>query len=240
MPTIDDLRSNFLTPPQSYGLLPLWDLNNDLPPEDIQWGLAEQAKQGVAGVFLHPRSGMEVEYLSEDYWRAIESSIEECKSLGLETWLYDEYNWPSGVAGGKLLREHPEYRQVYLDYRKAQCASGETCELIVPPTAHVLAARAWRVGSDEVLDVMSAVQDNVLRWTSPHSPQPPLPSPGEQYHQGRGEGVGGSGVRTGNSPSSSPTATLAACGRRAARPGRATRQVRSTSSTPKPFASSSA
>ena len=177
MTTLDDLRNGFTNPPRSYGLLPLWDLNNDLLPDDIHWGLEEQAKQGVAGVFLHPRSGMEVEYLSEDYWRAIKTSLAECKSLGLETWLYDEYNWPSGVAGGQLLREHPEYRQVFLDYRTAQCADGDPstgsgCELSVPPTAKILSARAWRVGSDEVRDVMSAVHDNVLRWAAPHAPLP--------------------------------------------------------------------
>src|SRR5438045_8624361 len=117
MPSLTDLRAGFVSPPKSYGLLPLWDLNNDLPRDDIRWGLTEQAAQGIAGVFLHPRSGMEVEYLSDDYWRAIGESVKEAKALGLETWLYDEYNWPSGVAGGKLWREHHEYRQVYLDSR---------------------------------------------------------------------------------------------------------------------------
>src|SRR5947209_15095468 len=105
MTTLAELRAGFQNPPKEYGLRPLWDLNDDLRPETIRASLEEQAAQGVTGVFLHPRSGMEVEYLSDEYWRAIAESIEVAKSLGLETWLYDEYNWPSGVVGGKLLRE---------------------------------------------------------------------------------------------------------------------------------------
>ena len=75
MTSLSQLREGFTHPPKSYGLLPLWDLNNDLRPDDIRWGLAEQAQQGISGIFLHPRSGMEVEYLSDNYWRAIADSI---------------------------------------------------------------------------------------------------------------------------------------------------------------------
>src|SRR5437867_9853267 len=128
MNSVEELRVGFAKPPRDFGLVPLWDLNNDLSPDDIRWALEEQARQGIAGVFLHPRTGMEVEYLSDDYWRAVETALNECEALGLQAWLHDEYNWPSGVAGGTLLREHPEYRQVFLDYRQAECANGATCE----------------------------------------------------------------------------------------------------------------
>lgn len=173
----DELQKNFVNPPRSYGLMPLWDLNNDLKSDDLRACLEEQARQGITGVFLHPRTGMEVEYLSPDYWRAIDESVRECKRLELETWLYDEYNWPSGVAGGRLLREHPEYRQVFLDYRRAECAPGETCEITIPPTAQVLVARAWRIESDQVLDISTALDGNILHWTAAQSSILNLQSP---------------------------------------------------------------
>lgn len=180
-PPLSELQANFMNPPRSYGLMPLWDLNNDLRSDDLRASLEEQAKREITGVFLHPRTGMQVEYLSPDYWQAIEESVRECKRLGMETWLYDEYNWPSGVAGGKLLREHPEYRQAFLDYRRAQCAPGEACELTIPPTAHILTARAWLHDSDEVLDISDSLDGNTLRWTAPRSPISNLQSPTSDF-----------------------------------------------------------
>ena len=37
-------------------------------------------------------------------------AVAEAKRLGLHFWIYDEYNWPSGIAGGKVLRDHPEFQ----------------------------------------------------------------------------------------------------------------------------------
>ncbi len=113
---IDLLKRNLLDPPREYGPTPFFALNSDLKPEDLEWALEEMAKAGMAGVFLHPRTGLEIEYLSEEFFGKIGLAIETCAKLGLKAWLYDEYNWPSGVAGGKLLSAHPEYRQKYLDW----------------------------------------------------------------------------------------------------------------------------
>ena len=67
-------------------------------------------------VFLHPRTGLEIEYLSEKFFERIGIAIETCARLGLKAWLYDDYNWPSGTAAGEILVKHPEFRQKYLDY----------------------------------------------------------------------------------------------------------------------------
>ncbi len=110
------LRDKFLSPPREYGPTPFWALNNDLNPESLARILEECRMRGLAGVFMHPRTGMEVEYLSETFWERMGFIIEKCAELELKAWIYDEYNWPSGPAAGKLLTEHPEFTQKYLDY----------------------------------------------------------------------------------------------------------------------------
>lgn len=64
---------------------------------------------GIEQVMLYPRSGCEIEYLSEDWFNTIANFIEAAKSLDMCIWLYDDFNWPSGDACGRVTAI-PEYR----------------------------------------------------------------------------------------------------------------------------------
>ena len=57
---------------------------------------------GIEQVITYPRSGCEIEYLSEKWFHTIGHFIEAAKTLDMYIWLYDEFNWPSGHAGGKV------------------------------------------------------------------------------------------------------------------------------------------
>jgi len=106
----------FEEPGREFGPTPFFALNCELDPERMARALEQIAEAGMAGVFLHPRSGLEIEYLSEEFFARVGAAIESCARLGIKAWLYDEYNWPSGPAAGKLLLAHPEFGQKYLDY----------------------------------------------------------------------------------------------------------------------------
>ncbi|MEM2959048.1 MAG: hypothetical protein QW261_12190, partial [Candidatus Jordarchaeaceae archaeon] len=58
------LEENFQKPLREFGPAPFWFLNNDLPEEEIDWFLQELSDKHNSGVFMHPRTGMEVEYLT--------------------------------------------------------------------------------------------------------------------------------------------------------------------------------
>ena len=161
------LREGFLRPPSELGPAPFLFLNDRLVAGEVCAALHELKEQGSSGVFLCPRGGMEPAYLGPEYWQVLEAAVGECARIGLEVWLYDDFNWPSGVAAGELMREHPEFCQQYLDYLVEAASGGATCELAVPPTARPLAARAWRVGSDEVRDLSECFEAGYLRWTVP-------------------------------------------------------------------------
>ena len=60
-------------------------------------------------VMLYPRSGCEIEYLSEEWFNTVSYFIDAAYQLDMCLWLYDDFNWPSGDAGGKVTAI-PEYR----------------------------------------------------------------------------------------------------------------------------------
>ncbi len=113
---IDSIRSLFKDPPRVFGPTPFLALNDDLDPERLTHALREFHHKGCAGVFMHARTGLEIDYLSEQWWDRVGLVIEECKRLGLKAWIYDEYNWPSGAGGGKALQGRPEFLMPCIEY----------------------------------------------------------------------------------------------------------------------------
>jgi len=156
------LEKNFQKPPKDFGPVPFWFLNNDLAEEGIDWFLQELCDKGNSGVFLHPRTGLEVEYLSRGFWEKIAYCIEACRKYGLKAWLYDEYNWPSGVAGGRILREHPEYAQSYLDYRRERVEAGKMVK--IPVNGRLITAVAVSESGDRIISLRDKVSGSLLEF----------------------------------------------------------------------------
>ena len=64
---------------------------------------------GIVQLLLYPRSGCEIEYLSESWFDVISIFIDYCSSNNMKIWLYDDYNWPSGDANSKVTKKE-EFR----------------------------------------------------------------------------------------------------------------------------------
>ena len=80
------------------------------------------ADKGVHAAMPHPRFGMDRRlYLEEPFWKAMDATLDEARKAGSSIWLYDEYNWPSGSAGGRVTDGHPEYYPRGLDYAFVEC-----------------------------------------------------------------------------------------------------------------------
>jgi hypothetical protein len=105
----------FRAPEREYGILPFWFLNGELDPEEMRYQLREFRDKQMPGIILHGRFGLELEYLGDAYRDRIRLAVEEAERLGLTTWIYDEMNWPSGTADGRVLRERPDLAQRYLE-----------------------------------------------------------------------------------------------------------------------------
>ncbi len=103
-----DLLGKMTDPPASYRPAPLWDWNDLITQEEIQFQMKKFKEGGIGGVFVHPRPGLVTEYLSKDWNELFDYTVQIAKDLGMEVWIYDENSYPSGFAGGHVQARFPE------------------------------------------------------------------------------------------------------------------------------------
>jgi len=106
--SVDNLRSLFADPPSEYRSAPLWDWNEQISEEGINFQMREFKKAGIGGVFVHPRPGLLTEYLSDDWFHLFDYTVQKGKELDMKVWIYDENSYPSGFAGGHVPAEMPD------------------------------------------------------------------------------------------------------------------------------------
>lgn len=99
---------------KSYRSIPFWSWNDKLTPEGLKKQIRWMNDKGIGGFFMHARSGLQTEYLSEEWMECIEACADEAERLGMKAWAYDENGWPSGFAGGKLLDDEANRDQYIL------------------------------------------------------------------------------------------------------------------------------
>lgn len=97
-------RELFRNPAAEYRGIPFWSWNCKVTRERIDRDLAVFKEMGFGGVDIHPRSGLDIEYLGPEYLELVRYAVDRCRELGLICWLYDEDRFPSGVAGGLVTR----------------------------------------------------------------------------------------------------------------------------------------
>ena len=103
----------------SHGSIPFWSWNDKLEEGELRKQINNMYELGMKGFFMHARMGLETEYLSDEWYSAINACIDEAKKLGMEAWSYDENGWPSGFGGGRVL-EKPENYASYLKCEKSE------------------------------------------------------------------------------------------------------------------------
>ena len=176
---MDDHLRDFQNPPASFRPQPFWFLNHRLEEDRLRHQIREMAEKGVGGVVLHARHGLLTPHMSEEWLDAIGVCLDELRTQGMEAWLYDEDNWPSGTFGGKLTRPHPEYRMRYLRIQTMKVVGGATFQATLDADDNTLiSAEAIRLDDDgrivvggsgipEMRDVASHVTAGRFRWEAP-------------------------------------------------------------------------
>lgn len=99
--------------------LSFWAINGALDAERLKSQLDALRASGFDGVVFHPRRYPDLPtYLSKDYFDGVSGLILHAKSIGLRFWIYDENGWPSGIAGGELLKQLPACRCEWIEWRE--------------------------------------------------------------------------------------------------------------------------
>lgn len=97
---------------------PLWFWNDKLDREEIIRQMELMASKGVTCTTPHARAnGYIGGYMDEEWMEHIRTVIEYKRRHDEIMWLYDEFNWPSGIANGEVTK-HEEFREKYLYIQK--------------------------------------------------------------------------------------------------------------------------
>ncbi len=108
-------RENFKSPPKEMGILPFWFWNGEMDEKEMEWQIREYKSQGIPGFFIHGRFGEKIGYLSDTWFERVKFAVKKAKEIGIDAWVYDEMNWPSGTAERQVPKQFPHLRQKYLE-----------------------------------------------------------------------------------------------------------------------------
>ncbi len=139
------------------------------PEETIRRAVREVAESGNTGFVWESRP--HPDYLGPKWWADLGAAIDEASQLKLEVWIFDEWMYPSGVAGGKVVQNHPEFALHTVEGRSitvdGPAAAGEW-EIPSPlrKGERLLAASAFRQ-KQEPADVTPKDGSTRVRWTKP-------------------------------------------------------------------------
>jgi hypothetical protein len=131
---LDRIRGQTLEQPQSdHGLAPQWvsdwaDPSAELRPLQIVHGIpssqatpeamATLKNLGLGGIVCNVSFD---QYLtSETHWNTLVKAVQACKEVGLVVWIYDEDGYPSGAAGGLVIRHNPDFEAIALTYEPSR------------------------------------------------------------------------------------------------------------------------
>ena len=101
-------------------LIPMAAITGTPTREDIRKVMKNYSDAGIRQFLIYPRSGCEIEYMSEAWFELCRNVIETGEELGFDIWLYDEYNFPSATCNGQVLAENPEFVLKVLDIGAAE------------------------------------------------------------------------------------------------------------------------
>lgn len=107
----------FKNPTAEYRGTPFWAWNGHPEAEELTRQIEVFRNMGFGGFHMHVRSGMDVEYLTPEFFANIRHCVDEAVRLDMLAYLYDEDRWPSGAVGGKLTKDVSK-RQQYLLWTK--------------------------------------------------------------------------------------------------------------------------
>ena len=92
------------------GMAPLLAITGRPTEAEVRAKVAAIHAQGIDSFLIYARSGLELEYMGEDWLRLCEWFCDEAERRGMKVWLYDEYNWPSGTCKGRVPAENDSWR----------------------------------------------------------------------------------------------------------------------------------
>ena len=173
-------KADFASPPNKYRPQPFWHMNGELTKDGIYEQITDAyRKDGFGGVAILPLTpaqmwgdagicpGTTPEYLSEGYFDRYRDILECSHQLGTEVILYDDVDFPSGVLGGRMTKEFPQYTQKRLSKQEKEIVGPKAVTEKVPVKDYFMGAVAMNMETMERIDLTGQVSGDVLKWNAP-------------------------------------------------------------------------
>lgn len=110
---MEKIKEQLMKNLKAYRPIPFWSWNGKLKEDRLLKQIDEMKQQECGGYFMHARSGLQTEYMSDEWLKCIEVCAKYGQENNMDAWIYDENGWPSGFVGGKLL-ENEKFHDKYL------------------------------------------------------------------------------------------------------------------------------
>lgn len=178
-------EQKFRRPSKEFGIMPFWFWNGEMSYDEIAYQIGQYKAKGCPGFYIHARFGVreELGYMNEDWLDRVKFTIETAQAQGLQIWIYDEYNWPSGTCGQTLMKDHPEMTNVYLElvegdlpgqfftFMEGTDSRYNDLEQSEPVYACAIKTDDLKNGRYEIVDLMPSLSfDKVITWEAPKGP----------------------------------------------------------------------
>ncbi len=167
------LEKDFENPPNDFMPMPFWHINGELTSEGIRKQMEDAKAVGFSGVTLLPltarsetRPGTSPKFLSEDYFERYQNMIDVANELGMEIILYDDNDFPSGMAGGKMEEKYPNHTMKRLD-KVEHLLKGPMLFTDSVPGIQLMAAVAINQQTKQRIEISSFAKDGFLQWQVP-------------------------------------------------------------------------
>ncbi len=178
-------REKFFSPAREFGIMPFWFWNGEMDYAEMEYQLREYHAKGIPAIYIHARFGVNehVPYISEDWFDRVKFTIEKAQEIGLQVWVYDEYNWPSGTAGQSIMRDKPRLTNRYLElvednipgqyftFMEGTDSRYHDLEQSEPVYACAILQKDLDAGNPAFIDLMPSLSfDKVISWEAPPGP----------------------------------------------------------------------
>jgi len=135
------VQTMFANPPMFYAPHAFWFWDDSIKDEHFAASMiGEMARQGLNPGYAHARgrlSGAQIgeypalpkeQYLEQPWFNSFGNAVQKAKGNGLTLGYCDEYNWPSGQAAGRILKQHPELEAKYLGWKRYEVQGNSTVQ----------------------------------------------------------------------------------------------------------------
>lgn len=111
----------FKSPTSEYRGTPFWSWNTKPEKGMMQRQMEVFKEMGFGGYHIHSRTGLNIEYLGDEFMEDVKFCTEYAKKNNMLMWAYDEDRFPSGFAGGLVTCDKKyRYRELFMTFDKRE------------------------------------------------------------------------------------------------------------------------